>query len=89
MTEFEKWWIKEKAKDYAGIPNYVSARAENLSYINDREIWKAALECVRNKVCQKTWHPDSNIRDFIDYELKQLNQSNSQSDNSPQSDSPS
>jgi len=52
MKEFEKWWIKIKAKDYAGIPNYVSARAENLSHINDKEVWKAALEWAK-KLCEE------------------------------------
>lgn len=46
MKAFDKWWIKEKEIIYNGIPNYVAARAENLSHINDKEVWRAALVWV-------------------------------------------
>jgi hypothetical protein len=72
MKEFEKYW------DFTGLSEHINLvredgsyeRVPNFNLKQERaEGWRAALECVRNKICQKTWHPDSNVRDFIDYEL--------------------
>jgi len=49
MKEFEKWWNNKRTKNYGyGTPTCQESRAENLAYLHDKEIWRAALEWVLN-----------------------------------------
>ncbi|UCE06518.1 MAG: hypothetical protein JSW07_00300 [bacterium] len=75
MSEFEKWWDRT-----------LCSNNKNLKVIA-KITWKAALEWVLSRV--DFANSDGSIIYDIKQELKQLNQSNSQSDNSSQSDSPS
>ena len=86
MSEFEKWWGKFDCSidiDCAGLS------CDNCEVIR-KETWKAALKWVlENCLVIEKWS-DVTVFDSkkVKRELEQLNQSNSQSNNSPQSNTP-
>ena len=84
MSEFEKWWGKFDCSidiDCAGLS------CDNCEVIR-KETWIAALEWIYNMFTGDYRMPYNAIGYEIGKELKQLNQTNSQSNNSPQSNTP-
>ncbi len=64
MKEFEKWWEKHRA---SALPHTCqSSRGENLACMADREVWKAALEWVRDNLVI-----DSSADEIIEQELQE------------------
>ena len=85
MSEFEKQW-EEYVKTFP--PQFESVIESFKPAI--KRFWKAALEWALSKQKQIDWRFNPIIlpKD-VEQELEQLNQSNRQSDNSPQSNTPS
>jgi len=54
--QFNKWWKKERRVDTLA------------GYKNDEDVWRAALECVRDEMLPNC-HEPMDIYDFIEEEL--------------------
>ena len=78
MSEFEKWFEKKK--------KYCMTIGQACYSSDYKEGWKAALEWILTEL--EIEEPFEIFYAQIKKELEQLNQSNSQSDNSPQSNTP-
>lgn len=79
MTEFEEWFWNRYEADYGDY----SADAHNVALAG----WKAALKWVLTQF-EENYDDFYDTREPVREELEQLNQGNSQSNNSPQSNSP-